>query len=337
MIREAIATVTSGKDLTEADASAVMEEMMTGEATAAQVGALLTALRMKGETVDEITGMVRVMREKSLHVGIDGDVLDVVSTGGGRFDPFNISTCAALVCAGAGVKVAKHGNRGFTSASGAADVLEALGARIELAPEQAQACINDTGFGFLFAQSFHPAMRFVGPARREIGIRTIFNSLGPLTNPAGAKYQLLGVGDPDLAQKVVEVMARVGTGRTLVVHGDDGLDEVTLSTSTHVWEIRGSQVNSYDLTPEEAGFDRTPLELVKTGTAVENARRLRGVLAGEAGPHRDYVLANAGVALMAAGKADSIKEGVALAAASIDYGAAAKTLDAYIERSRSYA
>src|SRR5688572_21969930 len=207
MIREAIATVTSGNNLTEAESSAVMEEMMTGEATAAQVGALLTALRIKGETVDEITGMVRVMREKVLHVDVDsGEVLDVVSTGGGRFDPFNISTCAALVCAGAGVKVAKHGNRGFTSASGAADVLEALGARIELAPEQAQACINDTGFGFLFAQSFHPAMRFVGPARREIGIRTIFNSLGPLTNPASARYQLLGVGDPGLTQKVVEVI-----------------------------------------------------------------------------------------------------------------------------------
>lgn len=336
MIREAIATVTSGNNLTEADAASVMEEMMTGEATAAQVGALLTALRMKGETVDEITGMVRVMREKSLHVHIDGDVLDVVSTGGGRFDPFNISTCAALVCAGAGVKVAKHGNRGFTSTSGAADVLEALGARIELAPEQAQACINDTGFGFLFAQSFHPAMRFVGPARREIGIRTIFNSLGPLTNPAGAHFQLLGVGDPDLAPKVVEVMARLGTGRTLVVHGDDGLDEVTLSTSTHVWDISGSEITPYDLTPEEAGFERLPLESVKTGTAAENAERIRKVLAGEAGPHRDYVLINAGVALMTAGKAENVRDGVAMAAAAIDYGAAAKTLEAYIERTRSF-
>jgi len=337
MIREAIATVASGNDLSEADATSVMEEMMTGEATAAQVGALLTALRIKGETVDEITGMVRVMREKSLHVEIDGDVLDVVSTGGGRFDPFNISTCTALVCAGAGVKVAKHGNRGFTSTSGAADVLEALGARIELAPEQAQACINDTDFGFLFAQSFHPAMRFVGPARREIGIRTIFNSLGPLTNPAGAHFQLIGVGDPGLAPKVVEVMARLGTGRTLVVHGDDGLDEVTLSTSTHIWDIRGSEVTAYDLTPEEVGFERVPLESVKTGTAVENADKLRRVLAGEAGPHRDYVLINAGVALMTVGKAENVKDGVAIAAAAIDYGAAAKTLEAYIERTRSFA
>lgn len=336
MIREAIATVVSGNNLSEDDASAVMDEMMTGEATSAQIGALLTGLRMKGETVDEITGMVRVMRSKSVGVEVEGDVLEVVGTGGGRFDPFNISTCASIVCAGAGVKVAKHGNRGFSSTSGAADVLEALGARIDLAPEQAQACINETGFAFLFAQSFHPAMRFVGPARREIGIRTIFNSLGPLTNPARAQYQLLGVGDPSLAPKLVEVLARLGTGRALVVHGDDGLDEVTLSTTTHVWEVNGSNVTSYELSPEDAGLARIPLEQVKTGTPEENAARLRKVLSGAPGPDRDYVLINAGVALMTVGKAENVRDGVAMAAAAIDYGAAAKTLDAYIEFTRSF-
>jgi len=336
MIREAISKVVSGADLTEEEAGAVMQELMSEEATPSQAAALLVALRLKGETVDEITGMVRVMREKALKVDAGGDVLDVVSTGGGRFDPFNISTAAALVCAGAGVRVAKHGNRGFTSASGAADVLEALGAKLDLTPEQSAACIQQTGFGFLFAQALHPAMRFVGPTRREIGIRTIFNSLGPLTNPAGAQYQLLGVGDEAMAEKIAAVLGRLGVGHALVVHSEDGLDEVSLGAPTTVHELTGSSVRTYTLTPDDAGFEWIPLSTVKTGTREENAERLRGVLSGKPGPDRSYTLVNAGAALVAANKASSVKEGVELAKESVDSGAAAQVLDAYVAATQSF-
>jgi anthranilate phosphoribosyltransferase len=336
MIREAISKVVSGADLTEDEAASVMRELMSEEATASQAAALLVALRMKGETADEIAGMVRVMREKALRVEVASDVLDVVSTGGGRFDPFNISTAAALVCAGAGVRVAKHGNRGFTSASGAADVLEALGAKLELTPEQTATCIEQTGFGFLFAQSLHPAMRFVGPTRREIGIRTIFNSLGPLTNPAGAQFQLLGVGDESMAEKVASVLGRLGVGHALVVHSDDGLDEVSLGAPTMVHELTGNASKTYTLTPEEAGFTRVPLSVVKTGTKEENAERMRAVLAGKPGPDRDYTLVNAGAALVAANKASSVKQGADLARQAVDSGAAAKVLDAYVAATQSF-
>jgi anthranilate phosphoribosyltransferase len=336
MIREAIAKVVGGEDLTEAEAAAVMQELMSEEATASQAAALLVALRIKGETVDEITGMVRVMREKALKVDAGGDVLDVVSTGGGKFDPFNISTAAALVCAGAGVRVAKHGNRGFTSASGAADVIEALGARLDLTPEQIATCIQQTGFGFLFAQALHPAMRFVGPTRREIGIRTIFNSLGPLTNPAGAQFQLLGVGDEVMAGKVAAVLGRLGVGHALVVHSEDGLDEVSLGAPTTVHDLMGSTVRTYTLTPDDAGFEWIPLSTVKTGTKEENAERMRGVLAGKPGPDRSYTLVNAGAALVAANKVSSVKDGVEMAKQAVDSGAAAKVLDAYIAATQSF-
>jgi anthranilate phosphoribosyltransferase len=313
-----------------------MEELMSEAATPSQAAALLVALRLKGETVDEITGMVRVMREKVLRVEIDGDVLDVVSTGGGSFDPFNISTTAAFVCAGAGVRVAKHGNRGFTSASGAADVIEALGAKLELTPEQTKTCIEQTGFGFLFAQLLHPAMRFVGPTRREIGIRTIFNSLGPLTNPAGAQYQLLGVGTAEMAEKVAAVLGRLGVGRALVVHSEDGLDEVSLGAPTIVHELIGTALKTYTLTPEDAGFDRIPLSAVRSGNKDENAARLRDVLAGNKGPDREYTLINAGAALVAANKASDIKAGVALAREAIDSGAAGRVLGAYVTATNSF-
>lgn len=336
MIREAISKVVSGGDLSEDEAASCMQELMSEEATASQAAALLVALRIKGETADEIAGMVRVMREKALRVEVSGDVLDVVSTGGGRFDPFNISTASALVCAGAGVKVAKHGNRGFTSASGAADVLEALGAKLELTPEQTATCIEQTGFGFLFAPSLHPAMRFVGPTRREIGIRTIFNSLGPLTNPAGAQFQLLGVGDAAMAEKVAAVLGRLGVGHALVVHSEDGLDEVSLGAPTTVHELTGGAARTYTLTPEEAGFARIPLAEVKTGTKEENAARLRDVLAGKPGPDRDYTLVNAGAALVAANKTSSVKEGAEVAKQAVESGAAAKVLDAYVAATQSF-
>jgi anthranilate phosphoribosyltransferase len=337
MIREAIAAVASGRDLTEDEAAATMQEIMSDGATPSQIGALLIGLRMKGESVDEMTGMVGVMREKALRVEAGDDVLDVVSTGGGSFDPFNISTAAALVCAGAGVRVAKHGNRGFTSTSGAADVLEALGGKVDLTAEQAAQCLDKAGFVFLLAPSFHPAMRFAGPTRREIGVRTIFNSLGPLTNPAGAQHQLLGVGgDGALAEKIAQVLARLGTGRSLVVHGEDGLDEVTLSAPTRVWEVTGHETREYTLTPEEMGFGRIPLSDVKTGTAAENAAKMREVFAGAKGAHRDYVLANAGAALATIGRAKDVREGVTLAAQTIDSGAAGKALLAYVSVSQGF-
>jgi anthranilate phosphoribosyltransferase len=334
MIREAIAMAAAGSDLSESEAAQTMEEIMSGEATPSQMAAFLVALRVKGESVEEITGMVRVMRDKAARIELGADVLDVVSTGGGGFDPFNISTAAALVCAGAGVRVAKHGNRGFTSKAGAADVLEALGAKLELEPDQVKRCLERSGFAFLFAQLFHPAMRFVGPTRREIGIRTVFNSLGPLTHPAGAQFQLIGAGDPQLQVKIAQVVARLGAGRVLIVHADDGLDELSLNSPTRVFEIRGHEMREYRLTPEEAGFARVPLQAVASGTAEQNAARMRTVFAGEKGPHRDYVLANAGLALTAAGKAKHLSDGIGLAAESIDSGAAGRALQAYVTASR---
>jgi anthranilate phosphoribosyltransferase len=336
MIREAIATVVTGKDLTEAEAAGVMHELMSEQATPSQAAALLIALRIKGETVDEITGMVRVMREKMLRVEAGQDVLDIVGSGGAAFDPFNISVAAALICAGTGVRVAKHGNRGFGSAVGAADVIEALGAKLELSPEQLATCIRQTGFGFLFASALHPAMRFVGPTRREIGIRTIFNSLGPLTNPAGARYQLTGVGDAAMAPKFAQVLARMGTNHALIVHSEDGLDEISLGASTTVHEISGSESRTYTIAPEDAGFAPVPLAAVKTGTREENAVRVRSVLSGHAGPDRDYAIINAGAALVAANKAGTVKEGAEIAREAVDSGAARKVLESYVQASQSF-
>ncbi len=334
MIREAIAAVVAGRDLSEDEAAATMNEIMTGEATPSQIGALLVAMRLKGESVDEMTGMARVMREHAVPLEIDGDVLDVVGPGGGSFDPFNISTAAALVCAGAGARVAKHGNRGYTSASGAADVLEALGAKVELEPAQVRNCIEKSGFGFLFAQFFHPAMRFAAPTRREIGVRTVFNSLGPLTNPAGAEYQLIGVGDKLLQEKIAIAVARLGTRKTLVVRGDDGFDEVSLEAPTKVFEITGNNLREYMIAPEDAGLPRTPLAEVKTGTPAENAAMMHAVFAGEKCAQRDYVLINAGLALTAAGRAKDLLDGVALASHAIDSGAAGRALMAYVKASQ---
>jgi anthranilate phosphoribosyltransferase len=336
MIREAIAKLVERQDLSEAEAVAVMEELMTGEATPGQVGAFLVALRLKGESVDEIAGMARVMREKATPVIVDGPLLDTCSTGGGGFDPFNVSTAAAFVCAGAGARVAKHGNRGFTSASGSAEVLEALGAKIDLAPEQVAACIETAGVGFIFAQAYHPAMRFVGPVRREIGIRTSFNILGPLTNPAGAQHQLLGVGNPLLAPKVAEALCRLGTTHALVVHGADGLDEVSLTGPTSVYDVRDGQVTNYMLTPEDAGLEPALLDDLRSGTPAENAERLKAVFDGAQGADRDFVLLNAGAALVAADKAADLREGVALARQAIDTGAARRALDAFVATSQSF-
>ena len=330
MIREAIATLVDGRSLTEAEAAAVMEEIMSGEATPAQFGAFVTALRLKGETVDEIAGMARVMRENARRVHVEGVLLDTCGTGGDARGTFNVSTAAAFVAAGAGARVAKHGNRAMTSRCGSADVLEALGARIDLSPEQVKACLEETGVGFMFAPSFHPAMKFAAGPRREIGVRTVFNILGPLTNPAGAACQVLGVAEPSLAETMAQVLARLGSRRALVVHGRDGLDEMSISGPTLVCELAGGRVRQYEVTPQDVGLALYEAASVAGGTPEENAVALREVLAGRPGPQRDIVLLNAAAGLVALERAAALAEGVALAAEAIDSGAARERLDRFV-------
>jgi anthranilate phosphoribosyltransferase len=332
-IRNAIAALVERHDLTEDEAVGCMEQIMSGEATPAQLGAFLVALRMKGETVDEITGLARVMREKSLHVHIDGPLLDTCGTGGDTSGSFNVSTAAAFVAAGAGARVAKHGNRAMTSDSGSADVLEALGARIDLGPEGVAACIERANFGFMFAQVFHPAMKHVAPVRREIGVRTVFNILGPLTNPAGAQAQVLGVADAKLAEKLAHALVRLGVDRALVVHGEDGLDEVSVSAPTLLYDVHDGAVVTRTISPEDAGLARHPADSVRGGSPGENAAALRVVLSGEAGPLRDFTLLNAAAALVAGGFAPDLLAGAALAVKSIDSGAARERLEAFVHAS----
>jgi anthranilate phosphoribosyltransferase len=334
-IRSAIAAAVEGHDLTEEQAASVMEELMTGEATPAQFASFVTALRMKGETVDEIAGMARVMRDKSSRLNFDGPLLDTCGTGGDDSGSFNVSTCAAFVAAGAGARVAKHGNRAMTSKCGSADVLEALGAKIDLLPEQVATCIERAGVGFMFAQAFHPAMKHVGPARREIGIRTVFNLLGPLTNPAGATHQLLGVAKPQLVDKLAAVLARLGSEHALVVHGEDGFDEISITAPTYVAELCEGQVRSYRIAPEDAGLKRHDISSLRGGSPGQNAAEMQLVLDGVEGPLRDLVLINAGAALIAWGSARDIADCVELAAKSIDSGAAAGKLQAFLEATQS--
>ena len=331
MIRDAIAKLVDGHDLSEEEAAGCMEQIMAAEATPAQFGAFVVALRLKGETVDEIAGMARVMREKSLHVEFDGPLLDTCGTGGSGKNVFNVSTAAAFVAAGAGVRVAKHGNRAMTSTCGSADVLEALGGKIDLPPAGVQASIEQTGFGFMFAQAFHPAMKFAGGLRREIGVRTVFNILGPLTNPAGAEAQVLGVANAALAEKMAQVLLRLGTKHALVVSSEDGLDEISVSANTLVYEVKQGAIESYILNPAGLGLATHPLEELRGGSAEENAEAMRRVLGGEAGALRDFTLINAAAALVAAGKAVELLDGVAIAAESIDSGAALEKLEAFIK------
>jgi len=336
MIREAIAALVDGRSLTEAEAAAVMEEIMSGEATPAQFGAFVTALRLKGETVDEIAGMARVMREKARRVHVEGVLLDTCGTGGDARGTFNVSTAAAFVAAGAGARVAKHGNRAMTSRCGSADVLEALGARIDLSPEQVKACLEETGVGFMFAPSFHPAMKFAAGPRREIGVRTVFNILGPLTNPAGAACQVLGVADPSLAETMAQVLARLGSRRALVVHGRDGLDEMSISGPTLVCELVEGRVRQYEVTPQDVGLALSDAASVAGGTPEENAAALREVLAGRPGPQRDIVVLNAAAGLVALERAAALAEGVAQAAQAIDSGAARERLDRFVAVTNSF-
>ncbi len=329
-IRIAIVRITDRNDLTEDEAAGCMEELMTGGATPAQFAAFVTALRMKGETVDEIAGMARVMREKSSRIEIDGPLLDTCGTGGDASGSFNVSTCAAFVAAGAGARVAKHGNRAMTSKSGSADVLEALGAKIDLTPEQVKACIERAGIGFMFAQSFHPAMKHVAPARREIGIRTVFNLLGPLTNPAGARRQVLGVPRPELVETLAAVLQRLGAEHALVVHGDDGFDELSICGPSTIAEVTPAGIRTYQVTPEDAGLAAHEVGDLRGGTAEQNAAEMRLVLDGAPGALRDFVLINAAAALVAWGAATDLAAGAQLAAQSIDSGAALRKLDAFV-------
>ena len=335
MIQEAIQMLVDGESLTADQAAAAMNEIMTGEATPAQVGSFLTALRIKGETVDEIAGMARVMREKSLHVSVEGDVVDTCGTGGDGSGSFNISTTAAFVVAGAGVTVAKHGNRAMSGSTGSADVLEALGVQIALSPESVARCLNEAGFGFMFAQGYHPSMRFAAGPRREIGIRTVFNILGPLTNPAGADRQVIGVADPSMADRMARVLGQLGSRKALVVHGSDGMDEITITGPSTVWQLENGEVTEFEVTPGDLGVSVSSADSIRATSAEHSARIARSVLSGESGPPRDVVLLNAAAALVAADRSDSLASGVEVAARSIDSGDARARLDAVVELSQS--
>ncbi len=333
MIVEAIDKLVRGDSLTEEEAAGSMVQIMDGEATPAQISALLIALRMKSETVEEITGLARVMRGKATNVNLgDLHVTDTCGTGGDRAGTFNISTAAALVTAAAGVPVAKHGNRAMSSRCGSADVLEALGVRIDLNADEVAACVSNVGIGFMFAPLFHPAMKHAAPVRRELGTRTIFNVLGPLTNPARVRCQVIGVSDPALAPKMAAVLARFDARHALVVHGHDGLDELSISGPSTIYEVRGGSIPKLmQVSPEDVGLGRSPLEAVLGGTAEDNAEIVRAVLNGERGPRRDITLFNAAAALYAADAVSSLREGVALAAHAVDSGAARYTLALLVE------
>ena len=335
MIKEAIASLVSGRSLTAEEAASVMAEIMEGKATPAQLGAFVTALRIKGETADEIAGLARIMLAKAVRVMIAEPVLDVVGTGGDNSNTFNISTAAAFVAAGAGLKVAKHGNRAMSSHCGSADVLEALGVRIDLNAEQVQRCLQEVGTGFMFAPIFHPAMKYASAPRREIGIRTIFNILGPLTNPAGAKAELLGVADESLVEKLTLVLQSLGCYHAVVVHGEDGLDEITIAGKTQVCELKDGHIKRYSISPEDLGLSRASVDSLRGGTIDENATLLRGILAGASGPQRDVVLMNAAAALLAGDRVETLQHGLALAREVIDGSHALAKLDQLIGFSQS--
>jgi len=336
MIKEAIDKAVKKIDLPEAEMMAAMEEIMEGAATPAQIGALITALRMKGETVEEVTGSVRIMRQKATHVNACATtIVDTCGTGGDKLNTFNISTTTAFVVAAAGIVVAKHGNRAVSSGCGSADVLEALGVNISAGQEIVEECIQQIGIGFLFAPKLHGAMKYAIGPRREIGIRTIFNMLGPLTNPAGATAQLLGVYDPKLTEMFADVLKNMGTKRAFVVHGSDGLDEVTITGETRVAELKDGIIRTYNIHPKDYVGKTYPLDAIRGGDPTTNAQITRDVLSGKPGACRDVVLMNAALAIVAGEKADNMKDGVKLAAECIDSGAAVKKLQALIEMSNS--
>ena len=332
MIKEAIIKLSKKQDLAYAEAEAVMDEIMSGQATPVQMSAYLTALSLKGETIDEITASAAGMRAHCIKLLHNLDVLEIVGTGGDGSNSFNISTTSSLVIAAGGVPVAKHGNRAASSKSGAADVLEALGVKIILTPERSAEILKKINICFLFAQNYHIAMKYVAPIRKELGIRTVFNILGPLSNPAGANMELMGVYDQSLVEPLAQVMANLGVDRGMVVYGQDSLDEISMCAPTSVCEIRDGKFTSYEITPEQFGYERCEKGALTGGTPAENAEITKAILKGEEkGPKRQAVCLNAGAALYIAGKAASIEEGVKLAESLIDSGAALKKLEEFVE------
>lgn len=341
-IREAIQKIVDRQDLTEEQMYSTINSIMNGDVSPVLIGSFLTGLRMKGETVGEITGAVRVMREKVTFIdtGVDmssgGVVVDTCGTGGDGASTFNVSTAAAFVVAGCGVTVAKHGNRAVSSSCGSADVLEAAGVNLDISPEKVSDCIRNCRIGFLFAPALHGAMKYAIGPRKEIGIRTIFNILGPLTNPSGANVQVLGVFSEKLIVPLAEVLAKLGSRRALVVHGDGNLDELTVTGATSIAELNNGHVQTYQITPEQFGFRRATIDDLRGGIdSIESAAIMRNILSGEKGARRDMVLLNGGAALMAAGSADDISAGIGLAAECIDSGRALATLDSLIKYSQN--
>ena len=332
MIKEAIIKLSKKQDLAYAEAEAVMDEIMSGQATPVQMSAYLTALALKGETIDEITASAAGMRAHCIKLLHNLDVLEIVGTGGDGSNSFNISTTSSLVIAAGGVPVAKHGNRAASSKSGAADVLETLGVKITLTPERSAEILKKINICFLFAQNYHIAMKYVAPIRKELGIRTVFNILGPLSNPAGANMELMGVYDQSLVEPLAQVMANLGVNRGMVVYGQDSLDEISMCAPTSVCEIRDGKFTSYEITPEQFGYERCEKGALTGGTPAENAEITKAILKGEEkGPKRQAVCLNAGAALYIAGKAASIEEGVKLAESLIDSGAALKKFEEFVE------
>lgn len=335
MIKEAIASLVKKSNLSYGMAKAVMDEIMGGKASEIQMSAYLTALAMKGETIEEITGSAEGMRSHCIRLLHDMDVLEIVGTGGDHSNSFNISTTAAMVIAAGDVPVAKHGNRAASSSSGAADVLEALGVNITIPPEKSTEILNKINICFLFAQNYHIAMKYVAPVRKELGIRTVFNILGPLTNPAGANMQVMGVYDETLVEPLAHVLSNLGVKRALVVYGQDVLDEISLSAPTTVCEVKNGSFRSYTIKPQQFGYEMCRKEDLTGGTPEENAAITRAILDGRQGPKRNAVTMNAGAGLYVAGKASSIEEGVRLAEQLIDSGAAKKRMEEFVELSNS--
>jgi anthranilate phosphoribosyltransferase len=337
IITRAIDALAGGHDLALDDAAAVLSEIMAGNASEIQIAAFLIALRTKGETVEELAGLARTMRSKAAQVTAASDeLLDTAGTGGGR-RTFNVSTTAALIAAGAGCTVAKHGNRSATGLSGSADVLEALGARIDLGPREVARCIDDVGFGFMFAPAHHQATKYVVPVRRQLAVRTIFNFLGPLTNPAGATRQLIGVSDPAYLETMAGALALLGTKHALLVSSEDGLDELSISAPTSVVEVVGGELRRYTVAPEEVGLERAPAQDVPGGDPEQNAQTARTIFAGERGAPRDLAVLNAGAAIYAGGRAGSLEEGVRVAVRAVDEGSALAALERFVRRTRELA
>ena len=335
MIKEAIETIVCGRSLSFEEAAEVMEEIMTGQATPAQFGAFVTALRIRGETVDELAGLASVMQAKAIPVQVTPPVVDTCGTGGDVSFTFNISTAAAFVAAGAGLKVAKHGNRAMSSHCGSADVLESLGVKINLRAEAVARCLETVGIGFMFAPIFHPAMKYASAPRREIGIRTVFNILGPLTNPARAEFQVIGVPSKELGEKIAAVLHRLGTNHSMVVHGMDGTDEISISERSLIWDVNQDRVSPpYEVSPLDFGFNKASIAEIKGGTPEDNAKMLRRILSGEKGAKRNIVVMNAAAALAASNRASDLKEGAGIAEEVIDKGKAQTKLEELIKISQ---